>query len=321
VIIGAARAVISRACQRGGSPCLSVLIYHRVLEQPDPMLPGDVTKEEFLRQMEFMGRLFHVMDLGEAVDRLLDGTLPKRALCITFDDGYCDTYDLGCPVLEGLGLPATFFLATGYLDGGRMWNDTIIEALRRDPASGIDLSPLDLGLRWMDLSTAEARRDLAVKLIRKLRYLPDEERLSKANWLQDRGGKSLPCDLMMSSDQVRDLSVRGMGVGAHTVTHPILASLQRDQALCEIREGKEHLERILGKKVELFAYPNGKFGRDFSHREVDLVASLGFKAALTAEPGVSCRSTPHFMLRRFTPWDRSAFKFVARMVLNCRHWP
>jgi peptidoglycan/xylan/chitin deacetylase (PgdA/CDA1 family) len=318
-VISPARAVVSSACRRGGAPCLSVLIYHRVLEQPDFMLPGDVTREEFRRQMELVGRLFNVLDLGEAVERLFNGTLPERALCITFDDGYADTHDIGCPVLETLGLPATFFVATAYLDGGRMWNDTVIEALRRETAERIDLGPLGLGLGWADVSTPQGRKAAADKVIQRLRYLPNEARSRKADWFRDRLGKQLPCDLMMTAEQIRGLDTRGMGIGAHTETHPILALLERDEAIREIRRGKERLEQILGKRVNLFAYPNGKFRQDFTVRDVELVASLGFKAALTAEAGVSCRSTPRFGLRRFTPWDRGTFRFAARMVLNCRH--
>ena len=73
------------------------------------------------------------------------GRAPARALAITFDDGYADNATVAAPILLRLGLPATFFVATGFLDGGRMWNDTVIEAVapRRGPV--LDLAPLGLG--------------------------------------------------------------------------------------------------------------------------------------------------------------------------------
>jgi len=317
--MGLARAAVSRACRRAGEPCLSVLIYHRVLEEPDFMRAGDVTETVFRRQMQLLGRLFNVLELGEAAQRLSEGTLPKRPLCITFDDGYADNCEVACPILRAMGLHATFFIATAYLDGGRMWNDTVIEAIRRERAPGIDLTPLGLGLGWVDLSTPEQRKDAADRVIRELKYLPGEQRVGKAAWFSERVENGLPDTLMMTSDQVCSLDALGMGVGAHTETHPILALLERDEALREIRGGKERLEQMLGKQIDLFAYPNGKVGRDFTARDVELVNSLGFKAAVTTERGTSSRSTPRLEIHRFSPSSRFPLEFVARVALNCRH--
>src|ERR1044071_7430526 len=71
--------------------------------------------------------------------------LPKRALSITFDDGYADNYNVAAPILLRLGLAATFFVATGFLDGGCMFNDVVIEALRCAGGAELDLDDLGLG--------------------------------------------------------------------------------------------------------------------------------------------------------------------------------
>jgi peptidoglycan/xylan/chitin deacetylase (PgdA/CDA1 family) len=72
------------------------------------------------------------------------GALPERAAAITFDDGYADNFTRALPLLREQGLPATFFVATGFLDGGRMWNDTISEAIRRCNEDVVDLSAIGL---------------------------------------------------------------------------------------------------------------------------------------------------------------------------------
>ena len=113
-----------------GQARLSVLIYHRVLAAPDLLRPWEPDRDRFRRQMELLASNFKVLNLGEAVQRLAEGRMPPRAACVTFDDGYADNAAIARPVLEELQLPATFFIATGYLDGGRMWNDTVIESLR-----------------------------------------------------------------------------------------------------------------------------------------------------------------------------------------------
>ena len=98
---------------------LSVLIFHRVLAEADPLLPEEMTAALFLKDMQLLRRKFNVLSLSEGLDRLRNGTLPPYSLCLTFDDGYRDNYEVALPILERLGLPATFFVATGFIDGGR----------------------------------------------------------------------------------------------------------------------------------------------------------------------------------------------------------
>ena len=98
--------------------CLSVLAYHRVLDESDPLLPGEPSAEEFEARMRWLGDNFNVLPLAEAIRALRDNRLPKRALSITFDDGYADNYRNALPILRRLNLPATFFIASGFLDGG-----------------------------------------------------------------------------------------------------------------------------------------------------------------------------------------------------------
>ncbi|MGH8602917.1 MAG: polysaccharide deacetylase family protein, partial [Gammaproteobacteria bacterium] len=121
---------LSPAGRRGR---LTILIYHRVLSKPDAMLEGEVDIAAFDWQMDVLARNFNVLPLVEAVQRLRARSLPARAAAITFDDGYADNVENALPVLTRYGLNATFFIGTAYLNGGRMWNDTIIEAVRRTP--------------------------------------------------------------------------------------------------------------------------------------------------------------------------------------------
>src|SRR6185503_4669404 len=103
------------------SSSLSILIYHRVLHAPDPLFPEEVWAEQINSQLEVVKRWFTVLPLSDAVARLRTGRLPRRAACITFDDGYADNAVEALPILRRQGMPATFFVATGFIDGGRMW--------------------------------------------------------------------------------------------------------------------------------------------------------------------------------------------------------
>ena len=136
------RAIYSTLAPAGADARHSTLIFHRVLTAPDPLLPDEPTAAEFEQRMRWVQRYFNVLPLAEAVARLQSRTLPARSLAITFDDGYADNEQIAAPILTKLGLPATFFIASGYLDGGRMFNDSIIAALRDSKRGNLDLREL-----------------------------------------------------------------------------------------------------------------------------------------------------------------------------------
>jgi peptidoglycan/xylan/chitin deacetylase (PgdA/CDA1 family) len=134
-------------------------------------------------------------------------------------------------------------------------------------------------------------------------------------------GVTLPGDLMMTRAQVRGLHRAGMGIGAHTRRHPILARESADTARDEIAGGKAELEAILDAPVNLFAYPNGKPAQDYRREHVEQVRDAGFHAAVSTAWGASKRGADAFQLARFTPWDVAPARFVARLLLSRRDDP
>jgi peptidoglycan/xylan/chitin deacetylase (PgdA/CDA1 family) len=240
--------------------------------------------------------------------------LPIRAACVTFDDGYADNVTVALPILRRHRVPATFFLATGFIGGGRMWNDTVIETLRR--AQGDTLDARSAGLDTLGISTIELRRRAVARVLTALKYLPVDERQERAEELAAGTSHSLPSDLMMTVEQMRRLRENGMEIGAHTVKHPILTRLDPECAESEIRDSKSRLETITGSPVTLFAYPNGKPVRDYRREHVDMVEKLGFEAAVSTAWGVAHARSDPFQLPRFTPWDKTPGRFVLRLFQN-----
>jgi peptidoglycan/xylan/chitin deacetylase (PgdA/CDA1 family) len=313
-VLTMARPLLSMLAPGGDRGRLSILIYHRVLPEPDPLLPGEVDAGTFHWHLQLVSRLFTPLPLSEAVSRLREGTLPPRALCITFDDGYADNATVALPMLREAGVPATFFVATEYLDNGMMFNDRIIETVRRLPAGTHDL--IDLSLGRHDLNGPESRVSAYTEIIRKAKYLPQEEREALSHRLAERAGETLPADLMMRPDQVRELREAGMEIGGHTASHPILTRLDDTEALREMCHGRESLQEILGEPVTLFAYPNGKPGQDYDARHVAMAREAGFEAAVSTAWGVSTRGSDLHQLPRFTPWDQTPLRFTARLARN-----
>jgi peptidoglycan/xylan/chitin deacetylase (PgdA/CDA1 family) len=108
-----------------------------------------------------------------------------------------------------------------------------------------------------------------------------------------------------------------MQIGAHTVSHPILAKLDNRQAADEIARSRDGLQALLGERVSLFAYPNGKPGTDYlPHVHPGIVRELGFDAAVSTRWAAARRGDDVFQIPRFTPWDRSRGRFGLRLVRN-----
>jgi peptidoglycan/xylan/chitin deacetylase (PgdA/CDA1 family) len=291
---------------------LSILMYHRVLPGADPINTWDVTAEEFDAQMAALAAHFAPLPLGEAVQRLARGDLPAGAVCVTFDDGYADNLTVALPILQRRGIPATFFIATAYLNGGRMWNDTVVEAVRAAPGQQLDLAAIGLGS--LALGDAPARRACIERILKAIKHRPNDEREQAVRRLVEQVGKPLPDDLMLTDAQLLALRRSGMEIGGHTAHHPILANLSADAARREIVEGRERLVELLREPVALFAYPNGKPQRDYTYVHVQMVRCAGFTAAVSTADGVASAASDRYQLPRQPPWDRNPVTFSLRLA-------
>ncbi|MCC7697566.1 polysaccharide deacetylase family protein [Janthinobacterium sp. EB271-G4-7A] len=297
---------------------LSILIYHRVLARPDPLFPGEVDAALFERQLRLLQRFYTPLPLSDAVRRLQDGSLPPRAACITFDDGYADNAQVALPLLQRHGLHATFFIATGYLDGGQMWNDTVVEAVRQAAGPMLDLRVHGLGT--FPVASLAQRQAAIATLLGQIKYQPFARRQQLAMQIRRQAGATAGPAAMLSTAQLRQLQAAGMELGAHTASHPILSTLAERAAQRDIAHGKQQLEALIQAPVSLFAYPNGKAGRDYGAPHVAMVKNLGFQAAVATDWGVARPGAGLDLLQlpRFTPWDRGRLAFLWRMRQNRR---
>ena len=286
---------------------LAVLIYHRVGSEADPLRPRMATAEEFRQQMRVLARYFRPCGLADGMRLLRDGRLPARSVAVTFDDGYADNVRIALPILIETRVPATFFIATAYLDGGRMWNDTVIEAVRRLVPG--DHQYAHAGLDRISVPSSLDRRSLVLELLGALKHLSQAERQAAADALQDLAGEPLPGSLMMSRREVRMLVDAGMDVGGHTRSHPILSGLSAERAEEEIAGGLEDLAAMIGRRPALFAYPNGRRGLDYGDREVATLRRLGIAAALVTHRGIVTRDSDPLQAPRLTPLHRDALRF------------
>ncbi len=291
-----------------------VLTYHRVLEHPDPLLPSEPDAARFAAQMAVLAAHCSVLPLPEAVRRLRAGTLPPAAACITFDDGYRNNLHVAAPVLQRYGLPATVFVMQHAVEAGIMWNDLVIEAVRRAPDT-VDLSMIGLGS--VDLPPPAGRAPIVARVLEAFKYRSLGERWRDAHGLYQQIVAEPAPRLMLDEHELRSLAEAGIEIGGHTVNHPILANLPEDDARREIADGAEWLTRIAGRRPVSFAYPNGRPGRDFNALHMQIAREAGFELAVSTEWSWATRESDPFALPRVSFCASQAARLPWQVIRSC----
>ena len=260
-----------------------------------PAAPG-AGAAGFEHQLRRLQRLGTIVPLAPSLRQLTTGQpLPPRAIALTFDDGYRDNLEVGAPVLERLGLPATFFLVPGILDGTvSPWWETVAWAMGNATRTSLDWEGQALpvggraGGRTLELVTERLKEHDQAARGRAVAELL--ERLEPA-------GEPGHRRLFLDWDGARELLARGFEVGAHSMDHAILARETPAAQLTDLVESRRRLEDELGAAVEVLAYPNGSRA-DYDAATVDAARRAGYSHGLTARSGWNSRATPLFEIRR-----------------------
>lgn len=278
---------------------VTILTYHRVLpdeqcdDYPFPSLAMPVSA--FRDQVKWLSAHCSVMPVVEAIDRLAVGeTSALACVCLTFDDGYRDNYEVVASVLDEYGLRATFFVAVGAVELDRMlWFDraadqwaqvthkqlmgVLREKVNAEKAEAADLSTVK---GWMDLLKKCDR-------VTQISILEAVDALTTVDPADPRFG-------MMRIGEVVELDRVGHEIASHTVSHPILPMLDEADVDRELVESRRKLEEWLGTTIRGFCYPNG----DFDEHVVSAVRKAGYTYACTTTPGMNMRGTDPLRLAR-----------------------
>lgn len=333
----------ARAAMRRWQSSALVLLYHRVADmESDPQLLC-VSPRHFSEHLQVLAAEAKPLSLGELVVVQGNQKLPRSAVVVTFDDGYADNLHNALPLLEGLAIPATVFVATGSLGMERgYWWDRLEQLLllpgqltdplsvligderhewRLDAAADLDSERFHSNQGWNVLEMSDpSPRHLAYRaLCQALRSLSADARehvLSQLGAQCKRAATHSTPPRALSEDELRQLAAPGLvEIGAHSVTHPVLAKLDLRGQRLEIEQCKQALERVCGHGVTSFAYPYGSEA-DYSDETVQLVRQAGFACACTTRPAAVRHSSDALTLPRMIVRDWSGEEFAHRL----RNW-
>jgi peptidoglycan/xylan/chitin deacetylase (PgdA/CDA1 family) len=291
-------------------PVCQIFQYHRINDDGDAFF-GGVPVSTFRAQMRYLAAHFPILTL----DQLSRGEFyDPYSVAVTFDDGYRDNFVCAFPILKELGVPATVFLTTGYINSGRLpWHDQVRLAFKLTMRSRFSVS--ELGGPQGDLGIPADRVQLSEKTLGWLRGLPESER--KAALEEIFRALGVPSDLnlpnqMLRWEDIRQMAKCNVSFGAHTVNHPVLSKISLKELQGEIVGSKRTIEDRLQVPAAHFAYPFGQ-PFDFSVQAKQIVKEAGFKTAVTTIWGLNEPSDDPFELRRFTPWERDPAEFQLKV--------
>jgi len=301
-----------------GQACL-ILGYHGTTDAD----PGYFSRGHAISHVRdligYLRRYLRPVSLEDVVLAVSRGELPPAAaFTVTFDDGLANNVMFAIPMLQELGLPATFFVPSAFVGSTRdLWVASLRELVSRWRGTAIQ----ELHGLWPFLPMAgEQDRYAAYFRIKEVLKTQEGRRQEILDRLaEEAGGYIRPPedDRVVDPGLLRRMMQPPFRVGAHSRTHPILSALEPGSARLEIEGSRKELETLLGQPVLDFAYPNGRFP-DLNVATCRLVAEAGYRCALTTEPGTVRRGDDRLALRRCLPGNVPAF--LAAFELLSRAW-
>ncbi|HEY9025300.1 MAG TPA: polysaccharide deacetylase family protein [Burkholderiaceae bacterium] len=280
-----------------------VIMFHGVGDVHMPV-------EAFEANLRWMAERFRMVSLSDVVQGIEQGRTPdaRGEVALTFDDGLANHFERAYPVLKRLGLPASFFICPDLIDGRRwIWNQEARARLRRmKPEAVREFAQAALGMRT----------DAIERVVQRMKQLPLADRGRAEAALRERTPEFVPTPQEhehydpISWEQVRQLDPSLITIGSHTLSHPILPTIDDADLEHEVHESRRVLEERLGRPVDLFCYPNG------SHDDrVYAKVSRSYRAAITTNYGLAQPSSDVHRLMRIPATPNLAL-MAWRM-----HWP
>jgi peptidoglycan/xylan/chitin deacetylase (PgdA/CDA1 family) len=285
---------------------LRILCYHGTsMRDESAFRPGlFIDPDVFEKRLQTLrDQGFPVLELGEALTRQEQGTLPDNAVVITIDDGFYSTYRHAMPALQKHGFPATVYVTSYYCGKNapvfRLAVQYLFWAAR---APSLELGPL--GLRGItgsvDLTVPAVREQAMWTLINHGESaLTEDQRQALTRQLALALGVDFEALVqqrlvgLMTPEEVTAMARAGVDVQLHTHRHRL--PHDRNEVARELSENRAFLEPLVGKKLDHLCYPSGLWTPEHWH----MLQEHHVASATTCEPGLNDASTPRLALKRF----------------------
>ena len=228
--------------------------------------------------MLYLKRNFAVVPLTRIVEKVADPMAkPLQEIALTFDDGLKNHITIVYPILRQLELPATFFVCPGLIETGEwQWPNEVIARLELlTQSERQEFSKRNGFSRTEPMWIVELMKSLTTK---ERKIVQNSLRIETASFVLSKEQEIM--SQPMTWEDLRSLDSKLITIGSHTMTHPILTTVEESEMRFEITESRRILEERLKRSIDFFCYPNGSFDGNV----VEFVRK-SYVAAVTAEYG------------------------------------
>jgi peptidoglycan/xylan/chitin deacetylase (PgdA/CDA1 family) len=298
-----------------GQPKWTIITYHNIIELSEKrradIQPGMcVLSSSFDKQMGYISRHFDVVSVETIVNAIRDGKeISLNPIAVTFDDGWRDNYTVAFPILHKYKIPAMIFLATDLVKSGKIppfleismllgkkdiWPDKAIKIFRDIIVKYnlTDIIPQVKEDRFRLLAQDPYQYMQALMLLdykymhEMVAVMIEELNIDKTEWENYRW--------MVNEAEIREMAAAGIEFGSHGESHDLMVLIKLDQVSRELKHSKEYIEALLGKKINILAYPNG----DFNEAIKKEVQAVGYQGAMAMNREERADNVDRFSLRR-----------------------
>jgi peptidoglycan/xylan/chitin deacetylase (PgdA/CDA1 family) len=264
-----------------------------------------VQLDDFSQLMHALAQVGSPISMDEAY-RSLTGQAPvsPSSFVITFDDGFWNNLSLAAPCLADLGIPATFYLTSDFIDhNSQSWVDRIegaIDAISvlsyKAPHPINDVFPLVTHVDKVRFMQEVRKTVKADRLTDPDNFadaiLADLAPLGESTWVE-------ALDRKLTWDEVHELANDSLfTVGGHGRTHRILGYLSEEEMQQEVTDCLDLITKGTGVETSHFSYPEG-FQGSFNELLVANLQEMGVVTAVTTIPGCNSVGCDMLRLRRF----------------------
>jgi peptidoglycan/xylan/chitin deacetylase (PgdA/CDA1 family) len=291
------------ACRGRGA---AILMYHSVMEDPraqDALLGGIIhSRDVFRRQMELVARQYSPASLDQ-VRRFVRGQdeVPDRAVVVTFDDGYADNYEIVAPVLNELGVPATFYVTVECVEQRKLPWPARLRFVFRNTKKNTWSDSSEKVWPLSDVGEREKAYLISCDECCKLAGTAQGKYVARHEEELDIQVPVESGALMMNYDHIRTLLQQGHIIGSHTMTHPNMAHVSLQDARREMAESKQRLEQQLNTAIAHFSYPCPALSPHWTDQTVIASRQAGYETAVTTDGGLARKGDNPLSLKRTRP--------------------
>lgn len=312
-----------------------ILMYHQVCQRKDDPWELAVHPDHFYSHLEYLKKNFEVLPMTDLVDRVVNHKL-RKAVAITFDDGFKDNYSNAAPLLDWLEVPATFYVATTAMQEGKVywWDELqhiVFDSYALPQQLEIEIQGESVRFSFFsdnilhtrlvnqihawnfNLPIPNERVALYMMLWYRIKPLGYAQQSAVLDGIRDWAGWGEVVYREGTTMSVREMQMLGQNplfsIGAHSVHHAMLSQRDPVEQAYEVKESKRQIEKWLGKPVTGFAYPYGNYNQVTQK----ILKESGFRYAVSAERKVVTVEDDPFALPRIQVKNWSVYEFASKI--------